>query len=231
MVIKITEKPVISIATGKVLGALKGLIYKDNKVTSLYCEFEDSYFYIPIENAYIGSDAVMLKVTKDIKMFHTEVAKKVYTENGAEVGTVTSIEMNDFFDITGIIVNNLFIEIDKILCMENTIIVKMEKKDMEDSILESTNKIVDTDIKDVSDNQDTEIAEALSEGEIDAKDIGEDMTIEIDQRYNHLCGKKLLEDITIIKETYEKGTLIDAPLIQFAITNNAIVKLIMNTED
>jgi len=59
----------------------------------------------------------------------------------------------------------------------------------------------------------------------------DDFTIDIDPRYNHLCGKKLLADITIVKETFEKGTIIDAALIQFAIINNAIVKVIMNTDD
>ncbi len=290
LVIKISEKPVISLDTGKTLGTLKGLIYDNNKVTALYCEFTDKYVHIPIKDVHIGSDAIMLKVTNDINMIYTGTLQKVYTVDGKEVGTVTSIEMDDFFNITGIIVDNLFIEIDKILNMENTIIVDIDKEETEDLSPTSDHSVVQTDLKNESDGKDddeeqqtnfitdklileselasiqqlndqhTENLEAVEElneyptegteavesndyptriletieeivdSEVNPKDEV-DLTIEIDERYNHLCGKKLLEDITIVKETYEKGTLIDAALIQFAINNNAIVKVIMNTED
>ncbi len=248
--------------TGKALGNLKGLIYKNNKVTFLYCKFPDKYVYIPINDVYIGSDAIMLKANKNLNMLHTDVATKVYDENGKEIGTVTSIEMDDFFHITGIIMDDLFIEIDKILHMDNIIIIKTNKKDIEASGTKSINPIVHINVPDKSDNQDEEqetntinyklniesgpdsmeqlpdnpeeIVEAMEnirENEVQPKTNEDEIATEIDPRYNHLCGKKLLENITIVKETYKKGTLIDESLIQFAINNNAIVKVIMNTED
>ena len=276
MEINISEKPVISIDTGKALGTLKGLIYKNKKVTFLYCKFSDKYVYIPIKDAYIGSDAIMLKDTEDLDMLHTDAPTKVYTENGEEIGTLTSIEMDDSFHITGIIVDNTFIEINNILHMENIIIIETDKIDIEDPVTISISTDLNTDTMyesveddkkqqiDLSDHdlsieepdymhqlsnhstEETETVEDISEietesndtekglaveGEITSKSKEEELTIEIDERYNHLCGKKLLENITILKETYTKGTTIDAALIQFAINNNAIVKVIMNTED
>ncbi|SCY31024.1 PRC-barrel domain-containing protein [Alkaliphilus peptidifermentans] len=288
MVIKISEKPVISKDSLKALGTLKGLIFNNNKVTFLYCKFSDKYVYIPIKDAYIDSDAIMVKVTEDIIILHTDSPTKVYTSNGKEVGTVSSIEMDDHFNITGIIVDNLFIKRDKIIHMENIIIVDIDIKDMECPAPSTINSTVCTDIKDESADEDNNInlinhnliiesslasiqqlndhhtetavaeevitdrptegadtiiefsdqpientaaLEEITESENNPQDNQEEFAIEIDERYRHLCGKRLLEDIVIVKETYNKGTIIDAALIQFAINNNSIVKVIMNTED
>lgn len=284
MVIKISERPVISVETGKALGTFKGLIYKNSKVTFLYCKLSDKYVYIPIKDVHMGPDAIMLKATEDICMLHTNIATKVYTEDGEEIGTVTSIEIDDLFHITGIVVDDLFIEKDKILHMENVIILKANEKAKDSSVLisytdekdESPNQCKDTqlvnhklaiedgiasikqlstpiednidDLNEISDdsiesleasaelndqyNENTYTIEDSSESEINTQDNkDEDLYIEIDDRYKYLIGKSLLEDITIARETYSTGTQIDAALIQFAINNNSILKIIMNTED
>jgi len=263
LIIKVSEKPVISINTGKALGTLKGFIYKNNKVTFLYCEFSNKYLYIPITDVYIGSDAVMLKSTEDIHIFHTDATTKVYTENGDEIGTVTSIQINDSFNITGILVDDEFIEIDKILHMENVIIVAVNKQDTEIPTIASVHEDLYPDTKDtfIIQDEDTELAdheqiieagltsiqqlnnpigeniedlEETNASEINPQNIHKQdhpLDIEIDERYKYLHGKKLLEDITIAKKVYPKDTLIDPYLIQFAINNNSILKVIMNTED
>lgn len=272
----ISEKPVISMDTGVTLGTLKGLIFKNNQVTSLYCKISNKYVYIPIKDVHIGSDAIMLKVTEDTMILHTDTPTKVYTKKGEEVGTVTSIEMDDSFHITGIIVNNLFIEIDKILHMENIIIIETDKRDIEspvtisvstdhnaatkdESVEDSKTQQIDLSNHDLSIEEpdyihqlsnpsleEEKTVEDIIENEMESKDKEKDLTVEsevnhknneeeleveIDERYRYLCGKKLLEDLTIFTEAYTKGTIVDASLIQFAINNNAIVKLIMNTED
>ncbi|MEW9125086.1 MAG: hypothetical protein AB2421_20415 [Thermotaleaceae bacterium] len=261
MLIKVSEKPVISMDTGKTLGALKGLVYINNKVTFLYCNLSEKYFYIPVKEACIGSDAIMLKTFEDINMVYMDETTKVYTENGKEIGTVTSVEIDDFFHIAGIHVNELFIEIDKVLHMDSIIIVELDKVHAKEALPRSSD-VVDTFGKDVYDNPyneqqanfinydlivETELhsleesnahpidgvntTEDSKESEIQQKDTQEELTIVIDPRYKHLCGKKLLEDITIVDKSYQKGLLIDASLIQLAISHNSIVKLIMSTED
>ncbi|ABR49656.1 hypothetical protein Amet_3530 [Alkaliphilus metalliredigens QYMF] len=278
MIIKISEKPVISIDTGKSLGSLKGFIYKNNKVTFLYCQFSDHYVYIPIQDAYIGPDTIMLKVTEDINMLYTDAATKIYTTAGKEVGTLTSIEMDDLFHITGIMVDDLFIEIDKILHMENIIIVATDKIDTEHTVLVPINTTVPTEVNEnsadeveaeqrdlinqelsldpspsstptpIQEIEDHLVTNTAPVGDVEqdetdtldvldiqdvqgVQDVQDELAIEIDPRYHYLVGKKLLEEITILKETYKKDTLIDVALIQFAIDSNAIVKVIMNTED
>ncbi len=250
LIVKLSEKPIISMNTGKTLGALKGLVYKSNIVTFLYCKFTNKYVYIPVKNAYIGQDAIMVEWVEDMDMFQTDKATKVYNTNGKEVGTATSIEMDDSFNITGIIVDHLFIEIDKILHMEDIIIVEIDKLEKKHTVPTSVNQITPIEIDSTPTQEEEQtniinnelnlktnstsiqqINENPIEDEIITVDIEDNLTIEIDSRYNYLMGKKLLEDIEIAKETYKKDTLIDAALIEFAICNNGIVKVIMNTED
>lgn len=322
--------------TGKALGILKGLIYKEKRITFLYCQFSNQYAYIPIQNTSIGSDAIMLTVTEDIEILPTDTPAKVYTENGKELGTVASIEMDTAFNITGILLDkdSLFVKISNVLHMGNIIIIKNTVGDDAEGNVDSLDPFENTNCVEIEDveinteeakhqktdeqapyedeqqnqtdmvnqklfkeefstavipqsaeepneivmfnaNRDavesichshqegTEINEKVTtlpsdgyevldeiveetataekaapfEGPIDSvvenikEDTDEEFTIDIDPRYKHLCGKKLLADITILKETFQKDTLIDAALIQFAIINNAIVKVIMNTDD
>lgn len=259
--------------TGKIIGVLKGFVLQNNKVSFLYCNSINKYFYIPIANATIGSDAIMLKDSEDLNILHTDAETKVYSIDGKEIGTVTSFEMDETFHIMGLVVEDLFIEINKVLHMENVIIVDMTETNIEnstdvveedvdaiyspmespitidekhtlsheDDIHEEANLInhelnletQPTSIDSSSEEEENNYEDTQEVSKSDTDSIGCDdpLDIEIDPRYHHLCGKKLLEDIVIAKETYEEGTTVDAALVQFAIDNNAIIKIIMNTEE
>lgn len=54
---------------------------------------------------------------------------------------------------------------------------------------------------------------------------------DVDPRYSYLLGKRLLGSINVAEETFNRGVIIDSYLVQLALDNNAIVKVIMNSED
>lgn len=233
---KILEKPVIAMDTGKVLGSLKGLIYTDTKIQFLYCRLSDRYVYIPVEDVSIGSDAIMLKSTEDINILRTDGQRMVYSTKGKKLGIVTSIEITEDFKITGIFVNDLFIEIDKILHMEDIIIVVIDKVDKNDTNNaeaeeEQINLINQQWPIEASPTSTDHQENSTKEDEVVSSDSEDQSTTKIDPRYNYLVGKKLLEDITVADKTYKKDTTIDVSLIESAINHNSIVKVIMNTED
>lgn len=118
---------------------------------------------------------------------------------------------------------DLSLAIDEPSIKDSSDILETEESIME---IEEVEKIEET--TEVAKDEVTK-EESIEKESISSHDINRDSGI--DPRYSYLLEKKLLENITIAGKTFNSGTIIDSQLVQFALDNNAIVKVIMSSED
>ncbi|SET73510.1 hypothetical protein SAMN05660297_03318 [Natronincola peptidivorans] len=273
MLIKVSEKPILSIDDGKMFGTLKGLILYENRLSFLYCRAEERYLYIPVEHAILNQDAVLLKKNYADTLLSTSSETAIYTQTGEKIGLLDSVELDDDFYVTAIKTQDTVIQKDSILSMGNIIVVDLKKdkvkpqlsavtpqekdqlgyintelslpqdapaedpSDSEEEEASSNHLTQEEPLEEVPEKPDEEACQeaAATEDAIESINtafmVDDHISSDIDPRYHYLCGKKLLDGIEIAGTHYAIDTVIDAELIQFALDNNAIVKVIMNAED
>ncbi|WP_089281585.1 hypothetical protein [Anaerovirgula multivorans] len=96
-------------------------------------------------------------------------------------------------------------------------------------ILETEESVMEiVEVEEVSEDEATK-EEVIEKESISNHDINRDS--DVDPRYSYLLGKKLLENITVAGKAFNSDTIIDSHLVQLALDNNAIVKVIMSSED
>ncbi|SDK19164.1 hypothetical protein [Natronincola ferrireducens] len=259
MLINVSEKPVIFIENGKFFGTLKGFIFNQNKLAFVYCKAQEKYVYIPIEQVVMGSDAVMLKNSYRESLLSVSSKPEIYTLQGEKIGEACGVEFDEDFQVAAIHTTDTRIEKDDILSMDHIIIINSKKVSPTSASsspgaypVENSLDLLNQELSLDNDPMDTtEIPAEEHEGIETIQEVLEDTTVteelqisqevtssievqiesSIDPRYNYLLGKELIEDILIADSTFSKGNIIDANLIQLAMDNNAIVKVIMNAED
>ena len=258
MLINVSEKPVFYKGNGKLFGTVKGFVLHQEKLTFLYCKSQGKYVYIPIEQVVLGQDAVMLSTDYDQTLLSTSTKPEVYTMDGKKIGILSSIEFDESFQVTALKTEHQWIKKEDIVYMDHIIITKpIEIKTSEELFLKKKkySNQTDSNIKENNElnfiNNDLSLSikkEAINESAniqtnnedlvdttetISATDktTKEEIDCTVDPRYKYLLGKKLLKDITIASQSFNKDVIIDDNLIQFALDNNAIVQVIMNSED
>lgn len=258
LLIDVSERPIILKDTGKLFGTLKGFIFHGERLTFLYCKSQEKYVYIPVEEVILGQDAVILKTDYNETLISASVKPEIYTLDGKKIGTLSSIEFDDNFQIIGIKTEDQWISKDNIIHMDHIIVVESSKdKEEEDLFEEKTPDDVNSDFQEnhelefinndlslptnteemVDKSLNTTLEHETSEGTITKAPSTENVTQQeeyadhIDARYKYLLGKRLLDNITIATESFARDSIIDGKLIQFALDNNGIVKVIMNSEE
>lgn len=279
MIIKLLEQPIIAINEAEIAGTVDGVIIKDSKVISIYYRNMENHFAIPVENAIIGDDAVMIQDMTDMIVASQNIKPlksmlDVYNISGKYLGCLQEIEVDDEFSVRYICTENYRIELKKAVNYENVIVVDMEEAEIEPVIKEETcsykepekveDVVSETLEEDLACGKASEEENVCEEEAVISMEIGPDIKWNdenyqpeainpesselavvrtlyqneekeelpgVDVKYAYLCGKQLLEGIEIEDTFYDKGTIIDPDLIKHAISNNAIVKLIVNAEE
>ena len=136
MIIKLLEQPIIAIHEAEIAGTVDGVIINGNKVSSIYHRNMENHFAIPLENAIIGSDAVMIQdVTamtltsrnvKALKSIHD-----VYNISGKHLGCLREIEVDDQLVVRFICTEDYRIEMSKIVNYDSVIVVDVEEPEIE----------------------------------------------------------------------------------------------------
>lgn len=254
MIIKLLEQPIIAINEAEIAGTVDGVVIKDNMVISIYHRNMENYFAIPVENTIIGIDAVMIQDVTAMTLASQNVKSlksmlDVYNTGGKHLGCLQGIEVDDELVVQYIYTEEHRIEISKIVNYESVIVVDEEdelearsrgaeaveqqveaEKAEADSSIEIERKIkwaIDDHLPQENNpvNSELSVVRAMHQDEEKADIPG------VDEKYAYLCGKQLLEGIDIDDTFYDKGTIIDADLINHAIGNNAIVTVIVNAEE
>lgn len=265
MIIKLLEQPIIAMHEAEIAGTVDGVIIKDNRVSGIYHRNMENHFTIPVENAIIGSDAVMIQdvsamtmATQDVKSLKSML--DVYNISGKHLGCLHEIEVDDQLVVQYICTEFYKIEMSKTVNYGSVIVVDAEEAEFEKAEAE----IQETEPETFAEEEASEEEDSLEEEAAVSMEIGpeikwnddghkhkekspegseltvvrsihqtdeKDVIPGVDAKYAYLCGKQLLEGIDIEDIFYEKGTIISAELIKHAISNNVIVKVIVNAED
>lgn len=254
MIIKLLEQPIIAMHEAEIAGTVDGVIIKDNKVSGIYHRNMENHFTIPVENAIIGSDAVMIQdvtamtmATQDVKSLKSML--DVYNISGKHLGCLREIEVDDQLVVQYIYTEYYKIEMSKTVNYGSVIVVDLEEAEFEKAeaaIQETGSEVLDEEEAEVSmeigpeikwnDESHQQKEKSLESSELSVvrpmhQNDEKDVIPGVDPKYAYLCGKQLLEGIDIEDIFYEKGTIISAELIKHAIGNNVIVKVIVNAED
>lgn len=248
------EQPIIAINEAEIAGTVDGVIIKGNKVSCIYHRNMENHFAIPVENAIIGSDAVMIQDVTAMTLASQSVKSlksmlDVYNISGKHLGCLQAIEVDDQFGVRCIYTADYKIAASKMVNFESVIVVDMEEAELEKSEEAQAAHGASTSKQDEaavtmeigpeikwdeehrpqeeksSENSELSVVRTLHQSEEKEAIPG------VDPKYAYLCGKQLLEGIDIEDTFYEKGTVISADLIKHAIGSNAIVKVIVNAED
>ena len=136
MIIKLLEQPIIAINEAEIAGTVDGVVIKGSKVSCIYHRNMENHFAIPVENAIIGSDAVMIQdVTAMTLASHNVKSLKsmldVYNISGKHLGCLQGIEVDDEFVVQHIYTENYRIEMSKIVNYESVIVVDIEESELE----------------------------------------------------------------------------------------------------
>lgn len=138
MIIKLLEQPIIAIHEAEIAGTVDGVVIKGNKISCIYHRNMENHFAIPVENAIIGSDAVMIQdvtamtpASQNTKSLKSMV--DVYNISGKHLGCLHGIETDDELVVQYIYTEDYRIEISKIVNYESVIVVDAEEAELEAS--------------------------------------------------------------------------------------------------
>lgn len=136
MIIKLLGQPIIAIHEAEIAGTVDGVIINGNKVSSIYYRNMENHFAIPVENAIIGSDAVMIRdvtamtlASQNVKALKSML--DVYNISGKHLGCLREIEVDDQLVIRFICTEDYRIEMSKTVNYESVIVVDVEEAELE----------------------------------------------------------------------------------------------------
>lgn len=138
MIIKLLEQPIIAMHEAEIAGTVDGVIIKDNKVSCIYHKNMENQFIIPIENAIIGRDAVMIQDVTAMTMAAHDVKPiksllDVYNISGKHLGCLHEIEVDEQLDVLYIGTEEYKIEMSKAVNYGSVIVVDFEVEELEKS--------------------------------------------------------------------------------------------------
>lgn len=136
MIIKLLEQPIIAIHEAEIAGTVDGVIIKGNKVSCIYHRNMENHFAIPVENAIIGSDAVMIQDVTAMTLASQNVKSlksmlEVYNIGGKHLGCLQAIEVDDQFVVRYIFTEDYKIEMSRAVNFESVLVVDMEEAELE----------------------------------------------------------------------------------------------------
>jgi len=142
LIIKLLEQPIIAINEASIAGTVDGVIIKDSRVSCIYHRNMENHFAIPVENAIIGSDAVMIQDMADMTLTSQNVRPlnsmlDVYNLSGKYLGCLQGIEVDDEFVVQYIHTENYRIEMKKAVNYESVIVVDIEEAEIEQAAKET----------------------------------------------------------------------------------------------
>ncbi|HYF82155.1 MAG TPA: hypothetical protein VEB00_03890 [Clostridia bacterium] len=200
----------------------------------------------------------MTMATQDVKSLKSML--DVYNISGKHLGCLREIEVDDQLVVQYIYTEYYKIEMSKIVNYGSVIVADLEEAEFEKTeaaIQETGSEILtEEEASEEDDSSEEEAAVSMEIGpeikwndeshkqkekSLESSELSvvrsihhndeKDVIPGVDAKYAYLCGKQLLEGIDIEDIFYEKGTIISAELIKHAISNNVIVKVIVNAED
>lgn len=246
MIIKLLGQPIVALHEAEIAGMVDGVIIKGNKAGYIYHKCTGKHFVIPVEKAIIGKDAVMIRdmtamalTSKNLKVLGSMM--DIYSTKGKYLGYLYGIEVDDRYNVRYIHTENYRIEVSKAENYESVIIADVDESELEKNESEASvdEAAVSTEIApnikwnydDLKPKDDCIEGTELSVVKAAHQDEEKVIIPDVDEKYAYLCGKKLLEGIEIGETFYDKDTIIDAEIIKYAISQNAIVKVIVNAEE
>ncbi len=138
MIIKLLEQPIIAIHEAEIAGTVDGVVIKGNKVSGIYHRNMENTFAIPVENAIIGRDAVMIQdmtamtlISQNVKALKSML--DVYSISGKHLGCLQGIEVDDELVVRYIYTENYRIEMLKAVNFESVIVIDAEEAELEAS--------------------------------------------------------------------------------------------------
>ncbi len=136
MIIKLLEQPIIAIHEAEIAGTVDGVIINGNKVSSIYHRNMENHFAIPLENAIIGSDAVMIQdvtamtlTTRNVKALKS--MHDVYNISGKHLGCLREIEVDDQLVVRFMCTEDYKIEMSKAVNYDTVIVVDVEEPEIQ----------------------------------------------------------------------------------------------------
>ena len=135
MIIKLLEQPIIAIHEAEIAGTVDGVIIKGNKVSCIYHRNMENHFAIPVENAIIGNDAVMIQDVTAMTLASQSVKPlksmlDVYNISGRHLGCLTEIEVDDQLVARYIYTEDHKIDMSKTVNYESVIVVDVEEDEL-----------------------------------------------------------------------------------------------------
>ena len=255
------EYPVISVEEARMLGKVKGAVLQENHLVAFLCAMDKEWglrqFQIPVNQAIIGSDAVMIgnsSVTSitSISGHRIENEMNVYTPLGEFVGKVSALHITKDRNLKGIHTGSNYIKSEQIIKIGNIILVDPGiNKESSMTYLEKNVELVkegntktlgeiDASMKkeepvnlEPMAEQAEEVIKSTTVPGLpeEPDDIEQEEMSTIHAKYQYLVGKKLLNTLIIAEKTYPENRSITPELIELAIGHNCILSLIMNAED